>query len=129
MARHRPQGRGEAVSRTFPTKAAARNWAARVEHEVAEGRYRRPARGRLGDVIDAYLGEVGELRGLGRTKRAAIEGLRERLGHLPLRAPDTQTLVRFAVDRKREGAGPVTIGVDLSYLGTILIHTAPGFAT
>jgi integrase len=108
------------VARTFPTKAAAREWAVQVEHEISTGRYRRPARGRLCDVIDRYLAETAELRPIGRTKRSAIEGLRNALGDLPLRALDTQALIRFALDRRRAGAGPVTIGIDLSYLGTIL---------
>jgi integrase len=108
------------VARTFPTKAAAREWAVQVEHEISTGRYRRPARGRLSDVIDRYLVEAAELRPIGRTKRSAIGGIRSALGDLPLTAIDTQSLIRFALDRHRAGAGPVTIGIDLSYLGTIL---------
>ena len=108
------------VARTFPTKAAAREWAVQVEHEITTGRFRRPARGRLAEVIDQYLADSAGIRPIGRTKRSAIEGLRVGLGDMPLRALDSQALIRFALGRRRDGAGPVTIGIDLSYLGTIL---------
>lgn len=37
---------------------------------------------------------------------------------------DRERLVQFGRDRAREGAGPVTLGIDLGYIKTILSHAA-----
>ena len=49
-------------------------------------------------------------------------GHREDAGHLEAVAADGQRFIRFAADRRAQGAGPATILQDLSYVGTALRH-------
>jgi integrase len=45
------------------------------------------------------------------------------LGKLQTEALDTAALVAFAQERRAEGAGPYTVNMDISKLGTVLRHT------
>jgi integrase len=46
------------------------------------------------------------------------------LGRLRIPELDRGRLIQFGKERAREGAGPVTIGIDLGYIKTILSHAA-----
>ena len=50
--------------------------------------------------------------------------LDERLGHLRLPELDRECLIKSGKARALEGAGPVTVGIDLGYIKTILSHAA-----
>jgi hypothetical protein len=50
--------------------------------------------------------------------------LDERLGHLRLPELDRERFLKFGKARALEGAGPVTVGIDLGYIKTILSHAA-----
>lgn len=47
-----------------------------------------------------------------------------RLGQLRYSELDRERLIKFGKERAAEGAGPVTIGMDLGYIKTILTHAA-----
>ncbi|WP_296516439.1 tyrosine-type recombinase/integrase [Rhodopseudomonas sp.] len=68
------------------------------------------------------LVEVG--KNIGRSKSASLIFLDERLGHLRLPELDRDCLIKFGKERALEGAGPVTVGIDLGYIKTILSHAA-----
>lgn len=112
---------GAARSRTFDTKAAAERWARSVEREIDEmrsGRY--VEQGTVDQLVRRYAIEVGAHKPLGRSKAGAIENIRVGLGGLKVSRLTPEAIIAFAKARHAAGAGPVTIGIDLAYLGTIL---------
>lgn len=109
------------VSRTFETKAAGERWARGIERDIDEGRATGKAvAGTLGELIDRYDVEVRPVRPFGRSKSMSLAMIRKMIGHIRLRDLSTDDVLRFARARRAAGAGPVTIGADLSYIGTIL---------
>lgn len=116
--------KGVAESRSFPTKAAAQEWARRVEHAADLGRvqeYSKPlTKHTVAWLLDEYTKAVSPLRPFGRSKSAVLAALTRDLGDVPLRDLTATRLNRFVAERARAGAGGVTIKVDLSYLGTAL---------
>jgi integrase len=109
-------------SRSFPTKAAAKRWATRIENEINDGRARggTAATGTLGDLIDRYERDVGPIKPFGRSKANSLKLIKKGLGTVRLRDLTAARIIKFARDRRAAGAGPVTMAVGLSYLGTML---------
>jgi integrase len=68
------------------------------------------------------MDEVG--RRIGRSKTTSLEFLDRRLGHLRICELDRERLIKFGKERALEGAGPVTISIDLGYIKTVLSHAA-----
>ena len=68
------------------------------------------------------MAEVG-IR-IGRSKDFCLIALDDALGHLKLSELDRERLIKFGRDRAREGAGPVTLVMNLGYIKTVLTHAA-----
>lgn len=112
--------------KTFRTKAQAMTWAALRETEIERGAVL-PGAGPAGDltvarVIDAYR----ELRDQSRpiadisNEHYMLKALRRGLGAHRVAALTPQHLVDYATMRREEGAGPYTINMDVSKLGTVM---------
>lgn len=109
------------LSKTFETKTAALAWARGVESDIDKGRAKGGAPpGTVADMLDRYELEMRRLRPFGRSKLSSLGLLRKGLGHVRLRDLDAAIVIRFARERHAQGAGPVTVTVDLAYLGTVL---------
>jgi integrase len=110
------------ASRVLPTRREAERWARDTEREL-EHATTTPVdlRLTLGDVLGHYIEHVLP-RSAGPSRRRALRALSRNIGHLRLRELSVQALTDYARRRQRAGAGPVTIGMDLSYLGTALTH-------
>jgi integrase len=79
----------------------------------------------FGDLIALHREDLEEVgKSIGRSKAASLIFLDERLGHLRLPELDRERLIKFGKERALEGAGPVTVGIDLGYVKTILSHAA-----
>ena len=61
---------------------------------------------------------------IGRSKIASLTLLERRLGQLRLPDLDRERHIQFGKERAHEGAAPVTVGIDLGYIKTILSHAA-----
>lgn len=110
-------------TRTFDVKAQASAWAAKVEADMVAMKHqdtRIIANLTLADLIDRYNVEVGAVKQFGRNKTHVLEMLRERLGKTALPDLTVDVLMRHVRERHAAGAGGVTIGIDLSYLGSLL---------
>ncbi|MAN73056.1 MAG: integrase [Henriciella sp.] len=59
---------------------------------------------------------------LRRSKSYSLNKLKQDIGHIRINQIDRETIVDFGRHRSIEGAGPSTIGMDISYLKTILLH-------
>lgn len=109
--------------KTFPTKAKAQVWLRQVEADMDAGTTK-PVLGTVtvGEVIDAYR----DLRDHGRpisdssNEHYMLKALKRGLGDKRLATITPDDLIAYAMMRKDDGAGPYTINMDISKLGTAL---------
>lgn len=113
----------KSVSKSFPTKSLASEWARKVESEMDASLYRdnRSLNSiTFGDLVDRYTLEIGAIRPFGKNKAAVLKTLKAALGSVPLSGLDADRLGKYVDERRAGGAGGVTVGIDLTYIGGIL---------
>jgi integrase len=121
--------KGKYVNETFLRRKDAESWALDVERRIDRGE---PALARssrdaktFGDLIKMHREDLQEVgKPIGRSKAASLNLLEHRLGRLRIPELDRERLIQFGKERAREGAGPVTLGIDLGYIKTVLSHAA-----
>lgn len=121
--------KGSFLSRSFRIKSEAEQWAREQEQLIDRGLAPSSAapesRETLASIIDLHLADLKELgRGIGRSKEHTLFRLRQTIGATHLQRLTRDFLVDFAKRRAKEGAGPVTISIDISFIGTVLKHAA-----
>lgn len=121
--------KGHTVSETFLRRDDAKTWAFDAERQIDRGESPRAARiARLttfADLIDLHVADMSEVgKAPGRSKDATLRMLKRRLGSLRLEQLDRETLLRFGRERSAEGTGPVTLGMDLGFIKTVIQHAA-----
>ena len=121
--------KGKYASRTFRLKTLANEWAVETERLIDLGgdpcsRCMRAPR-TLADLVDLHVSDLHDIgRPLRRSKRAVMEALKRDLGATRINQLDRASLIRYGQYRAKQGAGPVTLAVDFSYLRTVLTHAA-----
>jgi hypothetical protein len=121
--------KGKYVNDTFRRRKDAEEWAIDIERRIdrqepATTRKSREAQ-LFGDLISLHRQDLREVgKNIGRSKSASLKFLDHRLGHLRVSELDRERLIKFGKERALEGAGPVTLGMDLGYIKTILSHAA-----
>ena len=120
--------KGKYVNETFRRLKDAEEWALDIERRIDR---QEPATTRsreaklVGDLITLHRTDLEEVgKKIGRSKDASLNFLDERLGHLRIGELDREQLIKFGKERAAEGAGPVTVGMDLGYIKTIFSHAA-----
>jgi integrase len=121
--------KGKYVNETFLRRKDAEEWALDVERRIDRGETVFSGRSRdtktFGDLVQLHRADLQEVgKRIGRSKTASLAFLERRLGRLRLLELDRERLIQFGKERAREGAGPVTLGIDLGYIKTILSHAA-----
>jgi integrase len=111
-------------SQTFDQEKIAKRWAKEIEQQLklsTGGDYIDPPKdANFEDLVSVYEEHVGGVKVFGKNKKAVLKSLKDKLGHVKLRAM-SEAVVRDFVDRRvKEGAGGVTIGIDLAYMRTVL---------
>ena len=109
------------ISETFPTKTLAQKWATETEASINARRYRDERsldKITLAELIQQYREELSHVE-FGKNKTAVLTALENKLGHHTLAELSDDRLTQYIKDRRREGAGGVTIAIDLTYLGGI----------
>jgi hypothetical protein len=107
------------VNNTFLRRKDAEEWALEIEHRIDRRDPTVPNSRDVktfGDFVRMHrcdLQEVGQR--MGRSKTASLAFLERKLGRLRLSELDRERLIQFGKERAREGAGPVTVGIDLGY--------------
>ncbi len=113
----------KSVSKSFPTKSLASEWAREVASEMDASHYR-DSRSlnsiTFGDLIDRYTKEIGAVRPFGRNKAAVLKSVAAALGSMPLSGIAADRLGEYVDASRAGGAGGVTVGIDLTYIGGIL---------
>lgn len=113
----------KSVSKSFPTKSLASEWARKVEAEMDASLYRdnRSLNSiTFGDLVDRYTREIGAVRSFGKNKAAVLKSLKAALGSVPLSDLNADRLDKYVDERRAGGAGGVTVGIDLTYIGGML---------
>ena len=108
------------ITETFNSKADAQRWAR--EQEVQLDQNVRPSAVQhltFAELVEAYVEGVGEEK-LKPTRRNTIKRLKEHLGHLRIEEINKREVINFMQRRERDGAGPVTLTTDFTYLSTVL---------
>jgi integrase len=121
--------KGRYISDTFILRKDAEIWARRVEREIDLGQKPAPKKvagiRTFGDLIDLHIQDMKEVgKAPGRSKSFSLDLLKDRLGRVRLADLDRERLIEFGRERADEGAGPVTIGIDLGYVKTLIAHGA-----
>jgi len=124
-----PSGKWHAVIRrkgskakfnTFALKRDALAWASAQESQIKgiadNGFQTVPVGYTLSHLIDSH---VLETKPEGRSKIATMKMLSKKLGHHGLADINALTIRDYVTERRKEGAGGVTIATDLSMLGTV----------
>ncbi len=110
------------ISENFPTKTLAQKWAVATEAAINAGQYtdsRQLETATLAGLIARYREEMGDHE-FGKNKNAVLKSLSSSLGHLTLDQITDDRLIKYVRDRKKGGAGGITINIDLTYLGGVL---------
>lgn len=117
------------LSETFMAKKDAEAWARRIESEIDNGKT--PARKDVagvktfGALIDLHIEDMKEVgKPLGRSKAYSLDLLKNRLGLVRLENLDRERIIQFGKARAVEGAGPVTLSIDIGFITTLLTHGA-----
>ena len=109
--------------KTFDTKAQAQAWARQVEGDMDNGSVSATVGSlTIADVLDAYekLREKARPISDSSNEHYMLKALRRGLGHHRLSTITPDDLVDYATMRREEGAGPYTINMDVSKLGTAI---------
>lgn len=118
------------VAETFRRKSDADSWALEMERRIDRGQEVVRAAGprchrTLANLIDLHIDDMREVhKPLRRSKAYTLELLRQKLGPTPFDRLGRDMLVDYGRRRAKEGAGPVTVSAELSYINTIVTHAA-----
>jgi integrase len=116
--------KGVVKCKTFPVKAQATRWGVETEDEIDAGLLKpETPKHTVADVIRAYRAMRETARPIADTSNEhyQLRKLSEALGHHVVADMTPDDLVAFASARREEdGAGPYTVNMDISKLGTVL---------
>src|SRR5574338_496668 len=114
------------ITKTHPTKAAAQAWARQMEGDIESGRDVAPASATTVAMMIQRYRELREESGREVLETSNIwyvlRRLEDGLGQKFAERLDTADLVAWCQRRRRDGAGPLTINMDICQLGTVLRH-------
>jgi hypothetical protein len=79
----------------------------------------------FGDLIDLHNEDMHEVgKPPRRSKAAVMASLKIALGGVKLSALNRERLIEFGRKRAKQGAGPATLAIDMSFIRTIITHAA-----
>jgi integrase len=120
---------GHALSRTFHRKTDADAWARDAEHaidqEIDPTTRRISRKDTFASLIDLHIEDLQSVgKPLRRSKYHVLERLRTEIRATPLANLTRERLILYGRQRAKAGAGPATLAVDISFIGTILTHAS-----
>ncbi len=131
MGRWRVQVRrkGQRPSRSFRLKSDAEAWAVEAEGKIERGKsvdaVQVDSTTTFGFIIDLHMRALAEVgKPLLRSKAYCLEKLKFDLGTEKLAGLTRERIIAYAKQRAKRGAGAATIGMDIGYIQTTLVHAA-----
>lgn len=121
--------KGTYISETFKRRKDAEEWTLETERRIDRGESvstKRPANiSTFGNLIDLHIADMHEVgKPLRRSKAYSLRKLKDQLGRSQFNKLHREKLIEYGRLRAKEGAGPVTIGAELSYINTVITHAA-----
>lgn len=121
--------KGVYKSDTFRRRKDAEQWALEIERRIDRGESVSTQRvanvSTFGDLIDIHIADMHEVnKPLRRSKAFSLKMLKTKLGQTPFDKLHRERLVEYGRCRSREGAGPVTLSSEFSYINTVITHAA-----
>ncbi len=121
--------KGRYASETFLRRDDAHRWARQAETRVDQGMApNKSSISRLknfSNLIDLHIADMCEVgKPPLRSKAATLETLKRDLGKERIGQLDRQKLIDYGKMRAEQGAGPVTLGIDIGVIKTIITHAA-----
>lgn len=121
--------KGRYIGETFRRRKDADEWALEAERSIDRGRTplarAKVDPTRVEHLIELHLEDMKEVGKCPRRSKAfSLDSLKKKLGMVRLSELNRERLIKFGRDRAAEGAGPVTVGMDLTYLKTVIAHAA-----
>ena len=118
--------KGRTVSETFVRYDDAKKWGIDAERQIDRGETPTLSKvGKLqtfGDLIDLHIDDMKDVgKPPGRSKDATLAMLKRRLGSRNMVELDRERLLSFGRERAAEGAGPMTLSIDIGMILS-LIH-------
>lgn len=121
----------KSVSKTFRLKSDALRWATEQQDRVCRGETptkRDSARtDTIGELIKLHLDDMAEVgKAAQRSKEAALLRLQSDrdVGKVRVSHFTRERVIEFGRRRAKEGAGPSTLSIDISFIGTVLEHAS-----
>lgn len=120
---------GRALSKTFVMKgdadARVRETEGRIDRGEDPKRKRATPHTTFAELIDQHTDDLAAFgKPLRRSKEAVLERLSRELGQDTVSKLTREHLVAYGRRRRAEGAGPATLAIDFSFIGTVLTHAA-----
>jgi len=113
------------VAETF-RRRKDEEWALEMERNIDRNGSSKPRVVRnvrtFGDLHDEDMREVGKPPR--RSKAAVMASLKTELGSVKLPALNRERLIEFGRKRAKQGAGPATLAIDMSFIRTSVTHAA-----
>ncbi len=121
--------KGRYLSETFRRHADAEEWAIATERRIDRGETPKK-RARVdpttfGHLIELHIDDLKEVgKAPRRSKAFTLDALQSKLGSVKIGDLTRERLIQFGKDRAKEGAGGVTVGMDVGYIKLIISHAA-----
>ncbi len=121
--------KGQYISETFRRQKDGEEWALDVERRIDRGervdRGSRKDPRTVADLIDLHVADMTEVgKPPLRSKSFTLEALKVALGKVKRENLTRERILQFGKARAEAGAGPVTLGMDIGYLRTVVVHAA-----
>jgi integrase len=121
--------KGRYISETFVKRDNARRWATEAEGRIDRGETPTPSRATklrtFGELIDLHVDDMKSVgRAPRRSKAATLKMLKTRLGRKKIAQLDRPLFIDFGRERAAEGAGPMTLGIDIGAIKLVISHAA-----
>lgn len=110
-------------SRLFDTRTEAKVWIRDEEYAIDNAPAVPPAATTIADLVDKALARTSG-KAPGRSKHAALLAIKAAIGQHRIGEINAAVISSYVAARERDGAGPATIAMDLSFIGTLLRRTA-----
>lgn len=112
----------KSICKTFATKAEAERFSRQIEAKIDQGKPVSLGITSVSDLIQAYRDLRAKVRPILDTSNEhyMLKHLRDGLGDVDARKLSPDDLLTYCTQRKDEGAGPYTLNMEISKLGTVL---------
>jgi integrase len=116
-------------NKTFRMKADAEAWAREIERavdlDIDPTASRITTKDSFASLINRHIDDLATYgKPLRRSKESVLRRLETELGSEAIADLTRERLIQYGRERVKAGAGPATLAIDISFIGTVLTHAA-----